>query len=196
MKVLKEFEDVETDAMRYGTQMHEAAEHYVRDRTPLPSEFEYVHSALDSLLSIKGDRLCEYKMGLTENLKPCGFFAPDVWWRGIADLLILNGDKAFIIDYKTSKNTNYADTRQLDLLAGATFIHYPEVKKVKSALSFVVCKGFITKDHTVDMYKSYMSVFDSELERIEVALEKDVWNPVESGLCGFCPVTSCEHNRR
>ena len=91
---------------------------------------------------------------------------------------------------------NYADTKQLDLLAGATFIHYPEVKKIKSALSFVVCNGFISKEYTADLYKSYMNVFDNELERIEVALEKDVWNPVESGLCGFCPVTSCEHNRR
>jgi hypothetical protein len=119
-----------------------------------------------------------------------------VWWRGIADLLIINKDKAFIVDYKTGKNTNYADTKQLDLLAGATFLHYPEVKKIKSALSFVVCNEFISKEHTADMYKSYINVFDAELERIEVALEKNVWNPVESGLCGFCPVTSCEHNRR
>ena len=34
MKVLKEYQDKETEAMRYGTQMHEAAENYVRDKTP------------------------------------------------------------------------------------------------------------------------------------------------------------------
>ena len=54
MKVLKEYEDVETEAMRYGTLMHEAAENYVRDKTPLGKSFEYVKSALDALASKTG----------------------------------------------------------------------------------------------------------------------------------------------
>jgi ATP-dependent exoDNAse (exonuclease V) beta subunit len=52
---------------------------------------------------IEGDKLCEYKMGLTKNLEPCDFFSQDVWWRGIADLIVLNEEKetAFVVDYKT-----------------------------------------------------------------------------------------------
>jgi len=197
--VKKDVQDKGNAATFYGNKVHKAAEHYIKDGKELAREYKFMQGTLDAFNNIEGTKHCEIRLGVAREdgeYSPTTFFGKDVWWRGIADLLILNGDKALIIDYKTSKNTNYADTRHLDLLAGATFIHYPEVKKVKSALSFVVCKGFITKDHTVDMYKSYMSVFDSELERIEVALEKDVWNPVESGLCGFCPVTSCEHNRR
>jgi hypothetical protein len=38
---------------------------------------------------MKGDKLCEFKMGLTENLEPCGFFDKDVWYRGISDLTII-----------------------------------------------------------------------------------------------------------
>jgi CRISPR/Cas system-associated exonuclease Cas4 (RecB family) len=71
MKVLKEYEDVETEAMRYGTSMHEAAENYVRDKTPLAESFDYVKSALDALIAIKGEKLCEFRMGLTEELEPC-----------------------------------------------------------------------------------------------------------------------------
>ena len=197
--VKKDVVDRGSAATLYGNKVHKAAEHYIKDGTELPKEYKFMQGALDAFNNIEGEKHCEIRLGVTKEegeYAPTTFFAKDVWWRGIADLLIINGDTAFIVDYKTSKNTNYADTKQLDLLAGATFLHYPEVKKVKSALSFVVCNRFISKEHTADLYKSYMSVFDDELERIEIALEKDVWNPVESGLCGFCPVTSCEHNRR
>ena len=154
---------------------------------------------LDAFNNIEGDKHCEIRLGVAkydDAYEPTKFFAKDVWYRGIADLLILNEDKAYLIDYKTGKSANYADTKQLDLLAGAVFINFPEVKKIKSALSFVVCNKFISKEHTADMYKSYINVFDELLERIEVAAKEDVWNAVESGLCKFCPVTSCEHNRR
>jgi RecB family exonuclease len=127
---------------------------------------------------------------------PTTFFGKDVWWRGIADLLIVNGEKAYLIDYKTGKNAVYADTKQLDLLAAATFTHFPDVEVIKSALLYVVSNDFIRKKHTAELRKSYLTVFDDELERLEVALEEGVWNAVESGLCAYCPVTSCEHNRK
>lgn len=199
MKVLKEFEDVETDAMRYGSQMHEAAEHYVRDRTPLPPEFEYVHAALDSLLSIKGDRLCEYKMGLTESLEPCGFFGPEVWWRGIADLVILDAEngRAWVIDYKTSKSARYADKGQLELMALALFKHFPVVKQVKAGLLFVVCNDlvrdqYVHGDQTI-LWDKWLNKFD----RLNIAFETNVWNANPSGLCkNHCPVLDCVHNGR
>jgi hypothetical protein len=207
LRVLKDVKDGTSAALVYGRDVHTAAERYIRDGTELPRQYKFMQATLDAFNAIEGEKHCEIRFGVKRSFRtsqpapdleyePCKFFDADVWWRGIADLLIINKDKAFIVDYKTGKNTNYADTKQLDLLAGATFLHYPEVKKIKSALSFVVCNEFISKEHTADMYKSYINVFDAELERIEVALEKNVWNPVESGLCGFCPVTSCEHNRR
>jgi len=205
--IKKDVVDKGNAATFYGNKVHKAAEHYIQEGIELPREYKFMQRTLDAFNAIEGEKHCEIRFGVRRFFsairpapdllyEPCKFFDDDVWWRGIADLLIVNEDRAFIVDYKTSKNMNYADTKQLDLLAGATFLHYPKVKKIKSALSFVVCNGFISKEHTADMYKSYMNVFDNELERIEVALEKDVWNPVESGLCGFCPVVSCEHNRR
>mgnify|MGYP003641529264 CR=1 FL=1 len=136
MKVLKEFEDKETEAMRYGTLMHEAAEKYVQDNTPLHKSFKYVQPSLDSLIAIKGEKLCEFKMGLTASLEPCEFDADDVWWRGIADLVILDTDNhlAWIIDYKTGKSTRYADKGQLELMALAVFKHFPVVETVKAGL--------------------------------------------------------------
>ena len=199
LKVAKDVKDVGSSAMYYGNEVHKAAEDYIKDGVPIPPKFKFLQRPLDVLNKIDGDKHCEIRMGVTKQdneYTPTGFFGKDVWWRGIADLLIVNGKKAYLIDYKTGKNAAYADTKQLDLLAGATFTHFPEVETVKSALLYVVSNDFIRKKHTANLRKSYLSVFDEELDRLEVALEEDVWNAVESGLCGFCPVTSCEHNRR
>lgn len=102
MKVAKTYTEPETEAMRYGTEFHEAAEVYVRDDVPLPGRFAFAKPALDALLRIPGEKLCEYEMGLTEDLEPCGFKDENVWYRGIADLLIVDLDKkeARVLDYK------------------------------------------------------------------------------------------------
>ena len=199
MYVKKDVKDTGSVATRYGNLVHKAAEEYIKDGSELPKKYDFMQRTLDTFNNIKGDKHCEIRLGVAKYddvYEPTKFFAKNVWYRGIANLLIINEDKAYLIDYKTGKSANYADTKQLDLLAGAVFINFPEVKKIKSALSFVVCKKFISKEHTADMYKAYINVFDELLERIEVAAKEDVWNAVESGLCKFCPVTSCEHNRR
>ena len=56
----------------------------------MPPQFNYAKGALDNLNQLPGEKLCEYEMGLTENLDPCGFRDEHVWWRGIADLIILD----------------------------------------------------------------------------------------------------------
>jgi len=126
----------------YGTEFHTAAELYIKDGTPLPAHFAYAKGALDKLNAIPGEKLCEYEMGLTENLEPCGFKDERMWWRGIADLLIINYDTkvAHVLDYKTGKSAKYADKGQLELMALAVFKHFPMITNVKAGLLFVVRK--------------------------------------------------------
>jgi len=99
------------------------------------------------------------------------------------------------VDYKTSKSARYADKQQLDLVAAAIFAHFPKVKRVKSALLFVVSKEFVRAEHVADLKEAYLNKFVPDLDRIEAAIENGVWNPVTGPLCRFCPVKQCEHNR-
>jgi CRISPR/Cas system-associated exonuclease Cas4 (RecB family) len=196
---LKVVKDVVEDksVTTYGSELHTACEEYVRDDTPLPAQFSFVKSALDNLKNRPGKVLCEYKMGLTEDLQPCDFFAPNVWWRGMVDLLILDGEVARIVDYKTSKNTKYADTGQLELMALAVFKHFPDIRKVKAGLLFVVAKEFPKANYSVDDQPRLWEKWLSEYKRMEVAYKRDVWNAKPSGLCKkHCPVLSCPHNGR
>ncbi len=154
---------------------------------------------LDTLNGMKGEKLCEYRMGLTANLEPCEFFSPDVWWRGVADLTILDRETgtAKVIDYKTGKSARYADKGQLELMALATFKHFPEVQRVKGGLLFVVCNAFIKDTYTIDQESDLWKKWLLEYAKLQKAYEVDVWNARPTGLCrAHCIVTECPHNGR
>jgi hypothetical protein len=196
IKVAKNFKEPEfTEATMYGSSFHEAAEHYIRDGTPLPQHFAYVKQHLDTLRGIEGDKYCEHEMGLTKELAPCGFKDDGVWCRGIADLLIVKGDKAWVLDYKTGKSAKYADTGQLELMSLLVFKHFPEVKKVKGGLLFVVANNFIKAAYDVAQEHVYWRGWMEDVHRLERAYETGVWNPNKNGLCKkWCYVTTCPHN--
>jgi len=199
LKVTRDVQDEGGAATIYGQEVHKTAEEYVRDGVPVPEKFKFVEPTVAAFNNIPGEKHCELKMGVKKTsagYEPCEFFARDVWWRGVADLLIINGGKAWLADYKTSKSAKYADTKQLDLLAGATFLHFPQVKRVKSALAFVVSNEFIKKSYDATEKNKCFSAFDNELDRLETAHKTGVWNAVSGPLCRFCPVVSCEHNRK
>lgn len=198
LKVAKDIKDTGSEHIAYGNEVHSAAEQYVKQDIPIPAKFSYMNKVVDALKAIPGEKHCELKLGVEktpEGYKPCDFFSKDVWYRGVVDLLIVNGKKGFIVDYKTGKNAKYADTKQLDLMAGATFVHYPELKSIKSALAYVVSNEFIKKNHVAEDKGRYLEVFAPELDRLNHAHDSGVWNPNSGPLCGWCPVTTCEHHR-
>ena len=196
-KILQEYPFVETEAIRYGNAFHTAAEEYIRDGTPLPKMFDYAQAMLDSLNAKKGVKLCEEKLGVTENLSPCSFYADDVWYRGIADLLIVNEEDelAWVIDYKTGKSAKYADKGQLELMALLVFAHYPKITHVRAGLLFVVSNDLV-KDSYADSDASMLWTKWTNIYSImQMAEKRNVWNARPSGLCKrHCPVTVCVHN--
>ena len=198
LKVAKDVKDEPGEAAEYGTAVHLAAEEFIRDGKPIPAKFSFMRPILEPLAAKQGEKHTEMRLGVIKTdagFEPCGFFAKDVWYRGIVDLLILDGNKGWMLDYKTGKNAKYADMKQLDLMAGALFVKYPDLKVIKSALAYVVSHEFPKKTHKRENLNQYLSVFDPQLDRLEAAMENGIWNPVSSGLCPWCPVTTCENWR-
>jgi hypothetical protein len=200
LRVAKDFqEDQNAEHLLYGTRFHKAAEEYIRDDAPLPEAFKFAKSVLDSLKRIPGDKYCEYEMGLTQGLQPCGFRDSDVWFRGIADLLIINTEigEARVVDYKTGKSAKYADVGQLELMALAVFKHFPQVQKVKAGLLFVLANNFVKESYKHEQAPVLWQKWIQDHERMKLAYSTNVWNPKPSGLCRkHCVVLSCPHNGR
>jgi hypothetical protein len=199
LRVVKDVKDEDSEALLYGQQVHKAAEEYLKSGVPIPPKFQYIQEVVDSIRNIPGEKHCELRLGIRltdDGYEPCDFFAKDVWWRGVGDVVVVQDEVAYSIDYKTSKNAKYADLKQLDVLAGALFVHFPRIKKIKSALAFVVSNEFVHKEHVVQSRDDYFATFASELDRLATAEETGVWNANTGPLCKFCPVVSCEHNRK
>jgi hypothetical protein len=196
-KIAKDVVEPDTTATLYGKTAHTVAEEYIRDDKPIPPAFDYMQDTLDVLKQIEGEKLCEVKLGLTKNLESCDFHATNVWWHGIADLVVINEAKqlAHSVDYKTSKSARYADIKQLDLVAAGLFAKFPKINKVKSALIFTVSKEFVRATHHREMMPKYLEQPTKDVARIEAALENGVWNPISGPLCKFCAVKQCEYNR-
>jgi hypothetical protein len=196
LRVAKDIVEPESEAMLYGTLVHKAAEDYIKDGIGVPEKFAYIAPLLDVLKEIPGDKLCEYKMGLTVELEPCGFFDKKVWWRGIADIIILQGDRALTIDYKTGKKSQYADLKQLEVVSLAIFKHFPQVKKVKAGLMFLFADDFVKADYLPDNQEEAWTPWISEVGQLQSSVENNVWNAKPNFTCrGWCPVTSCVHNQ-
>lgn len=193
LTVAKNFTQIPSQAMIYGNQVHSALEHYVKEGKELPKNYQRFKPLVDDVIAIPGDKLPEHRMALTKEKTPCTFGADERWVRGIADMVIIDDDYAFIIDYKTGSD-KYPDLKQLRLMSLMTFAHFPHVKKVKAGLLFLMHNNFMPEEyHRDDMDKSW-DAFKVPLTRLENSYDTDTWLPNPTPLCKFCPVKTCEFN--
>ena len=194
-KVLKLYPYKDTDATLFGKEVHKALEEYVRDGKKLPANMRKFKAVGDVILSIPGQKLCEHEMALTADRKPTGFKAKDVWVRGIADVLVIDGDKAFCTDWKTG-GAKYPDKDQLELMALMVFTHFPHIRKVNGGLLFVVKNDLVKGNYLRGEAEEYWWDYRERVARIEQAHDSGVWNPKPTPLCGWCAVKTCEHNTK
>lgn len=197
VKVLKNYPFTETEATRYGNQVHEALELYVKEGKPIPPEYAQFQSVVDALLNKSGRKLAEYEMALTTDLLPTSWEANNVWVRGIADLLIVDDENltAWVADYKTGNN-KYPDRDQLVLMSIMVFAHFPHIRKVNSALLFLVKNDIVKAAMTANEAKKHWWNYRERYARLETAFSNNVWNPNQTPLCGWCPVKTCEFNSK
>lgn len=197
VKVLKNYPAPETEQMRYGKELHKAAELYIKEGTPFPEHFSFMQPVLTALLTKPGRRFAEHEMALTETLAPCDFKAEDVWVRGIVDLLIVDDDNltAWVVDYKTGNN-KYPDTDQLILMELLVFAHFPHIRQVNSALLFVVKESMVKHKMSIEEKEANWWRYRERVAKLAACFENDVWNPHSTPLCNWCPVKKCEFNPR
>ena len=197
IRVIKDVTEPKSEAILYGEMVHKAAEDYIKDDVSIPAKFSQFESAIKPFKDMPGEKHCEYKMGLTEVGEPCGFFDKGVWLRGIADLIIVNGDKARIVDYKTGKSSKYADSKQFDLMALCTFAHFPEVQRITAGLLFLVANDLVKRKYERGDFLGIMREWTEKYSWLTKTYQEDVWNPKPNFTCrNYCPVKSCPHNGR
>lgn len=192
LKVLRDVVDPPTEHTMWGHRVHEAFEKFILDGTPLPVGMEQWQSFADKIAALKGEKLPEHKFAIDRNFQPAPW--ESAWSRGIADLVIVNGPKAVVMDYKTGKRKH---TEQLELYAAYIFHHMPEVETVDTAFIWLKSKEIDKQTiNRVDIHTLWRYLLP-RVQRLEQAYEHDNWPTRSSGLCkAWCPVLSCAHNGR
>jgi len=192
VRIAKLYKSPKTEAIIYGEQVHKALEEYVRDGVPLVPGFEKFKPYADRMLALPGTKLCEHKMALNADRQPVEFLGKGVWVRGIADVLVIDGPNARVVDYKTG-GAKYPDKDQLELMALMTFAHFPEVETVKGALAFISHDVLVTGVYKRENADKMWVKWDAGSALLDKAFELDKWHPNPTPLCRWCPHEACEH---
>ena len=194
-RILKLHPVVETEAMRWGTEIHLKCEEYLRDGKPIgETGIPALQDILDSLKGLEGGMNCELEMSFDRNFNPTPFRTAASWFNGITDVAVINRTRAFIGDFKTGGD-KYPKVKQLELMALMIMLHIPEVQTVDGALLFVVPGTIVNgsyKRSDIEKYKNYWMV---EAGKIESSEQVGIWPAKSSGLCPWCPCEDCEHHR-
>lgn len=141
-------ENVPTDLMMLPTiaqqQYRDTADQYRRRRKPYLSD-EQFQSVLNELVLPFGETHMvnlndiaeiEQQIAIRADMQPCEWLAPDVWFRGIVDLLEVPDDETLrIVDYKTGFAVE-SDALQMAIYAWLLFGLYPHVQWVECVFDY------------------------------------------------------------
>lgn len=189
-RILRDVVEEESEALIWGSRVHKAFEDYIETGVELPPELVQHKDYLDGLASSPGAIRTERKIALGRDMQPCEFFGKDVWFRGVIDLSIVDGDSALLIDYKTGKP--HSKFEQLQLFALFTFIENPSVETVTVRYYWTQTRRSTEQRYVRDEMGDLWKPFIPNLRQYVEAYKTDTWQPRPSGLCGWCPVTDCE----
>lgn len=175
----------ETEATKWGSEVHLALENYAKDSTPLGENFVRYKPWVDKILSMPGEKFFEREFALTRNLTPTGFEDDNAWCRGIIDVGVIDGSRAATFDYKTGKVR--PDSDQLKLFALFVFYHYPEVDTVKTAYLWLAHNKTTVETYHRKHIPALLSHFMTHSAKLEQSYTRNKWPPKPSGLCnGWC----------
>ncbi len=193
VRILKSYPHEDSTATLYGKEVHLACEEYIRDGKDLGGHARF-KDILDKLNSYPGEKYCELEMSIDSNGQCLPFDSDDGTFRGVADLVIVNGETARVVDYKTG-SAKYPEPKQLELMALMVFAKFPSVMTVKGALLFLLHDVMIKREYDRKDFAHLLEQWLAKRDSIMLCADVGVWNPNPTGLCSWCPHKTCEYWR-
>jgi len=188
VNIARDLPKEDSEALRWGNQVHSAMEARINKGTPLPAGMEkyepfchfgnFIHKA-------------EVMLGIRENGQPCGFFDSDVWARGKADVVVCGVDALMIFDWKTGKVRE--EPGELELHAALI----PSSEARRSGSYVWLQEMRVGQLHDLSGTQATLERERKVRKEVEHAFKhgRDAFPPRQNPLCGWCPVKSCEFNR-
>jgi hypothetical protein len=188
-RIAKSVREPESAEMARGAWVHKQFENRQRDGTPLPAELAMHEPYMQRIGDKPGRKETERKIGLNRGLSPCGFFAKDVWWRGVVDFSRTSGTQMKVVDYKTG---NPAHVKEAQLILFGLYGMAEGFEIIDTEFYWTKTKTTTRRVYGIAQRDELWAQFAPNLSQYVQAFKTDMWQPRQSGLCGWCPVTSCE----
>lgn len=185
----------DTTQLKWGNEVHDAMAKACSGKSPLPPDMLDFQPWVDRVRSGPGELLVEQKYALTRDLQPTEYFSPRVWYRGIGDVVRVDGPVALVLDWKTGKIL--VDSVQLALMAQCVFAFHPDVKRVRSEFVWLKEGDNISTPEIFDRndMPGFWVGMLPRIQEYQNALSNMNFPPKPGKLCfKYCPVKSCPHN--
>jgi hypothetical protein len=191
--VLRDIERVESQAQKDGIAVHEALARRLSKKTPLPAEYNLLNPLVAGF-DILGDLQTELKLGVRVDRSPCDFFAKDVWGRGALDVVMMRSDNtAMLIDWKNGKVRE--DPFELKVQACLLKAKYPQLEKITGFYVWLKVLEIGEQYDLSDTDAHWSAIIDRIIDIVRYQ-QLDNWPKIAGPLCGWCPVSACEHWKR
>jgi hypothetical protein len=181
----------QTDAMKWGNEVHSAFENYLREGIKFPKEMQRFEAIARPLA--EWGAMPEKALGISENGNACGFWASDVWLRGKLDAPVVRNDLAVAFDFKTGKRRE--EKEELRTHAVLLKAHYPQVKIVIGHYVWLQ-DNEVGKPHDVSDTETKLAGIRSVMNTVQNCIEIEDFPKRPNPLCGWCDVMDCEFNRK
>lgn len=191
ISVAKDFKDEDSEFSAEGKDIHSGLYNRICKGQKLPLNYRYLESTAVKFVGLPGDTSGELKFAATRRFGAVQYFDPSVFVRVVVDLLNIRDTKALLVDWKTGKPK--PGFTQLELSAAVLACHLPEIETFKMA--YVWLQNRQVSIHTITRAElpRVWNDFLPRVAKIEAALKTTDFPAKPSGLCRYCPVTSCVH---
>lgn len=199
--VSKRVQDQMNPAAAYGDRVHKTLESFAKAAKAGPEQLAAVKAlassdeekqtiarwgpVVDTILAKPGEKLFEHQMAVNRQLEPVDWFAKDVWLRSIADVLVVDGDTAYVLDYKSGKVKD--NPTQLQLFAAMAMWHYPQVTKVKTSFIWLMYDEVTNSHYERRFLGALWRALEPRFVHVQDTIELGVFKTNPSGLCPYCP---------
>lgn len=194
--VSKRVQSTMNEASEYGDRVHKVLEAYgnslvagesfdAGDTLENKQSLERWGPLVQKITSRNGDKYFEHQMSVNRQLQPVDWFAKDVWIRSIADVLVVDGDTAYCLDYKTGKVKE--NPTQLQLFAAMVMWHFPQVNTVKTSFVWLKFDQVTNAKYERRFLDALWRGLEPRFDAVQETIDLGVFKTKPSGLCPWCP---------
>ena len=181
-------EYTQTEDAAAGSAIDDALTARIQSGTALPPQYTPYEVVAQAVLASTGQKFCQMKLALDQAFKPCGYMDWDTTWvRAIYDVVVINGEHAFLGDWKNGQI--WLDDDQLKLFAAVGFHTFPEVQTIDT--SYIWLRHGLTSDKRYerrDLPELWADLLP-DVERMQAAHKANYWPATPNKrACRFCSV--------